>query len=295
MKYVLGLGFVVHKFRKNPKVRIFVDDLFIDEYEIDKHDPVENTLAINRLNYWFPDWQAQPPWPSLVKIRNNGDKTLLSNIPYKDPWPRQWKTYVLDDTTLENKTHIKLEIYNDDSDYTNGFMNRSTIVDMRHVFLLPVDLLDCYCSNAGEFFAGLRKVLPPKYKGVVEVHKNMGEIVGYIGYPFPFKYKWHGVSNKTSMESIGGSGLMSLDLCEKKGVIMFDPHDEQFTHFMSLDRGAFGDKQFNFKSMMQSYGLNNDEIDQYLESYKEKTEIPAFPISEAFFTLPPRLLEHKYT
>ena len=293
MKYVLGVGFIVHKYRKNPKVRIFADDLFIDEHEIDKHDSVENPITIDRLRYWFPDWQAQPPWPSLEKMRNNGDKTMLRKIPETDQWPRQWKTYTLDETTLQNKTHIKLEIDNNDSDYTNGFMKRSTIMDMRHVFLLPVDLLDCYCSDARKFFAGLRKVLPPKYKGVGEVN-TFQKFLGYKGYPFPFKYKWHGVSKNAHIPLIGGSGVLTLDLCKKNGIIMFDTHDEHLNHVITLDQSEFGDCQYNIKSMMQAHGLTDDEIDQHIEYYKQKKrlpEIPAFPISQQFFTLAHQLLD----
>lgn len=300
MQYVLGVGFICNKYKQNPKVRIFADDVFIDEYEINEHDPVENTLTIDRLRYWFPDWQAARPWPSLEKMKRNGDTTMVRTIPKRDQWPKQWKIYTLDETTLQNKKQIKLEIDNNDSDYTNGFMKRSTIIDLRHVFLLPVDLLDYYCSDAKKFFTGLRKVIPSKYEGVGEVN-TFYERLGYKGYPFPFEYKWHGVSKNPYMDTVGGSGLMLLDLCQKNGVIMFDTQDEQLKHVMLLDHGKFGDCQFNIKSMMQSYGLNNDEIDQRLANYKGMTEIPegmteipAFPISQQFFTLAYQLLQHKY-
>ena len=290
MKYVLGVGFICHKFKKNPKVRMFADDLFIDEYEIDKHDPFEDHLTIDRLRYWFPDWQAAHLWPSLEKMKKNADKTMLRTIPERDQWPKQWRTYTLDETTLQNKKQIKLEIDNDDSDYTNGFMKRSTIIDLRHVFLLPVDLLNCYCADAEKFFTGLQKVLPPKYKGVGEVD-TFDKPTRIKGYPFPFKYKWHGVSENLHMDTVGGSGLMSLDLCNKNGAIMFDTQEEQLKHSISLDHSEFGDFMFNIKSMMQAHGLTDEEIYQRLEGYKKKTEIPAFPISQQFFTLAHQLLD----
>ena len=37
MQYVLGVGFIAEKYRKNPKVRIFLDDLLVDEYEVENH------------------------------------------------------------------------------------------------------------------------------------------------------------------------------------------------------------------------------------------------------------------
>jgi len=290
MQYVLGVGFICHKYKQNPKVRIFVDDLFIDEYEIDKHDPVENTLTIDRLRYWFPDWQAAHPWPSLEKMKRKGDTTMVRSIPQRDQWPKQWKTYTLDETILQNKKQIKLEIDNNDSDYTNGFMKRSTIIDLRHVFLLPVDLLDCYCSDAETFFAGLRKVLPPKYAGVGAVD-TFNNVLGYKGYPFPFKYKWHGVSETPNMYSVGGSGVLSLDLYQKKNIVMFDPQQQETTQVTPIERGEFGDFIFNIKSMMQAHGLTDEEIHQRLEDCKKMTEMPAFAISQQFFTLAHRLLD----
>ena len=40
MQYVLGVGFTVEKYKKNPNVNIFIDDRLIDRIELDNNPNV---------------------------------------------------------------------------------------------------------------------------------------------------------------------------------------------------------------------------------------------------------------
>ena len=70
MQYVLGVGFIAEKYRKNPKVRIFLDDLLVDEYEVENHKSLDRFLETDRLNYKFVNQEAVPPWTIVKKIKD---------------------------------------------------------------------------------------------------------------------------------------------------------------------------------------------------------------------------------
>ena len=141
MQYVLGVGFIAEKYRKNPKVRIFLDDLLVDEYEVENHKSLDRFLETDRLNYKFVNQEAVPPWTIVKKIKEQGETATWSRKASETTWPRHFKLYTIDDNVLQGKQHIRLEIENNDSNYTNGFMTRSTLLDLRHIFLLPKNFL----------------------------------------------------------------------------------------------------------------------------------------------------------
>ena len=51
MKYVLGVGLIVQKYKKDPKIRIFVDNLLIDEFDAENCEPTNKTMQYHHKQY----------------------------------------------------------------------------------------------------------------------------------------------------------------------------------------------------------------------------------------------------
>ena len=57
MKYLLGIGFVVtQKYRKDPIVRVNIDDRFIDEFSLDDNPNYDKDWLLN-----FDPWIYKAP------------------------------------------------------------------------------------------------------------------------------------------------------------------------------------------------------------------------------------------
>ena len=301
MQYVLGVGFIAEKYRKNPKVRIFLDDLLVDEYEVENHKSLDRFLETDRLNYKFVNQEAVPPWTIVKKIKEQGETATWSRKASETTWPRHFKLYTIDDNVLQGKQHIHLEIENNDSNYTNGFMTRSTLLDLRHIFLLPKNFLKYFKTDAENFYKHIGQIIPKKYNGVGNVFTNHGTTNTTIearlkGYPFPFRYNWQGKNMIPS--SVGGSGSLILELGSTNKIITFKPFDDILdfdmnTAFPEDEKNTnkfLWNEDYNTKMAMRMKGLTDKEADYILNN----TAIPAFPFSEQFFALAGEVLKDKY-
>ena len=111
MKYVLGLAILCKKYKKNPIVRLFINNQFIDEFIIDDttklfKGPAEKSLQIDFSN--------------------------------------KYKIFEVDENIFKNDSKIRFEIQNKDSNYVNGFMTKSTLISIECIFLIPKTLLKRY-------------------------------------------------------------------------------------------------------------------------------------------------------
>jgi len=111
MQYVLGLAILCKKYKKNPIVRLFINNQFIDEFIIDDttklfKGPAEKSLQINFSN--------------------------------------KYKIFEVDENIFKNDSKIRFEIQNKDSNYVNGFMTKSTLISIECIFLIPKTLLKRY-------------------------------------------------------------------------------------------------------------------------------------------------------
>ena len=120
MRYLLVVGFACEIYRKKPRARIFVDDRFIDEFNIQEHKEV---FSIKRKTNMFPR--------RLQDIENQ-----FTIIEKKFP---ELKFYQLN--IDKNKKDLKLciDINNNDSNYNNGFLSKSTLIQLNFFYFFPLD------------------------------------------------------------------------------------------------------------------------------------------------------------
>ena len=144
MSYILCLGLKSTIYKKNPVLRLFINNYFIDEFSLDLESknftPVfnhpRNGCDLNLYSKEFVD--------KFLATHNP-----LSNIDRKHTIPQDYENILNEDIILrffeinkniidlnqENK--IILEVLNDDNNYSNGFLTKSTFVSLNIAYLIP--------------------------------------------------------------------------------------------------------------------------------------------------------------
>jgi len=122
MRYLLVVGFACEVYKKEPQARIFVGDKLIDQFNIQHH---KDTFATEIKNFW-QDKQLLQPYsePELVNIQ-------IKNFP-----PLRFYEVEMD-TTLDRE-QLRIEIKNSDSNYTNGFITKSTLIKLQVCYFFPL-------------------------------------------------------------------------------------------------------------------------------------------------------------
>jgi len=123
MKYILGIGLLFQYFKGTTVVKIFSDDVFIDELLLDEHI---KPCKVDRLN--LAD-NFDPENPHFEKKKTGPDDDREESIPEK------FYYYEIDESILGDR--ISFEFNDINSNYTNGFMTKSNQISFHTVFLLP--------------------------------------------------------------------------------------------------------------------------------------------------------------
>ena len=119
MSYLLFLGFDTILYKVNPIARIYINNYFIDEFCVNK-------------NISFKNKKSSIP---LLYPKNN---TYNSKIGF-------CKCFEIDKKLLFDSkiNELCIEIFNNDNNYTNGFLSKSTEVFLSYVFCIQKkDLLN---------------------------------------------------------------------------------------------------------------------------------------------------------
>jgi len=333
MQYVLGVGFTVEKYKKNPNVNIFIDDRLIDRIELDNNpalpeiphleysyfsppvnstdidDPTEDLGIVDSMIKTFESGDSEDACKTmrtlkrsqkiifLKKIQNSHLKKNKNISDWCDAYnkqrvPKHFKLYVLDDSVLLGKKEISLQVENDDSNYNNGFMTRATVIDLRHIFLLPHDYIKIFKNKGEELWRSISKIIPHEYKGISKIVTNREF---EPAYPFAFKYIWNNEWNGKKLMNYmyGGSGVLQLPLATKNNVVMFDPIYAEDDNLTNNDIPWLEDflNKFPDKQQLIYNGLSRE---QAIELLKNNKEIPAFKISRLFGSLVHHGMVDKY-
>ena len=241
MKYLLGVGLLLaEKYKKNPTIRISLDDLFLDEFELDINSKQPN--FVSNFRYWGGDLSEEKIRFHRSHHHIKGECVLPINPPYTKS-PKSIFLYELDELSLIDKEKLLIDISNDDSNYTNGFMTKSTLVDPRHIFLIPVKTLKYFAETSEAFYTNIRSIIPDGYKNKIHIkrdhkidignHTDSYKVLYEVcdGYPFPFKFFWNGKALDQDY-LLGGSGKLTVELNKnKQGNISFKTYDTEFVSF----------------------------------------------------------------
>ena len=115
MQYVLGLSFLFKYYRNPANVRIYSENTLLDDISLDK-DIKLTTFDQTKRNYNEP---IEPyPGYDMLYMDNDLEKDLMD----PDRFPEKLFLYTLEGEQLGR--NINLEIHNDNTNYTNGFMTK---------------------------------------------------------------------------------------------------------------------------------------------------------------------------
>jgi hypothetical protein len=135
MEYIFGFNIGVQLYKNYPTLQIFTKNRLIDEFQLDK-------------NYLFNEFDRE-----LFKRRGPTDKKYHPR--YTNLKSRILKLYTLNDELVSD--YIEICIKNNDSNYTGGFMTKSTLLWFSNVFLIPKFFLENRCEKLSEIMDKQRK------------------------------------------------------------------------------------------------------------------------------------------
>lgn len=151
MSYVLFLGFKTKINKKFPLVRLWLDNIFLNEFNLTR------SISGQYEDHAFPMGFRSPYLEQYTKV---GEHQLSpeTNLTLK------WHDFValhpqlnciaieIDENYIQSKSNhnLKIEVINTDNNYTNGFMTKTTLVQFCYAYLVPKsvvkDLLH-YCEK----------------------------------------------------------------------------------------------------------------------------------------------------
>jgi len=206
MKYLLAVGFFCNVYRKEPRARIFVGDQLIDEFNI-QHQPENKDL---------PNPHKKTTHPLQPVSINTYKEYIKKSLP-----PLRFYELEIDDQLKQN--NIRIDIDNNDNNYTNGFMSRSTLLQFRIIALLPAD------KNIHSWFYKRMFDRMFTYRYPWYWKKRINDFFGTDYHVLHNNIKWIYSDNEeingdiTTIKNcnIGGSGSLYCNIIKKYGILIF--------------------------------------------------------------------------
>ena len=219
MKYLVVVGFNCEKYRKEPRARIFVGDKLIDEFYIPYH---KDTLPTAMKNFWQNKHILQPF--SYSESTNMYIKNFSSLRFYE----------VSMDMTL-NQVELRIEIKNSDSNNVNGFMSKSTLINLQVCYFFPLHQ---------KLLLRLKEIknknsLTQNYAWYRSDINHIFNFVSNVNYMI-----WKGDNKQifTPNFRIGGNGYFSCLLVKKYGIFITKNNKPYRYNFNPLIINYFIDK-----------------------------------------------------
>ena len=251
MRQLLMLGFYCEVYRREPRCRVYVNDILVDEFNIPhtpKSDAWTDDMALDprcRSKEQF-ELQFSPPFLKFLELDNVGDRSL----------------------------DLKVEIHNDDNNYTNGFMTQYTRVMMCQCWLVPIKVYEKFDQIQDRWKFGrnnyygyyiCKRSIAHYYSGIRNILENFALFANMHfaditqGYQSTEQYNRH--SNYHDLPKlcqylankywIGSSGYLHLTLKKKLGF---------WRHSTDRRRGWFRwVARINIKDLYDKYKHHEDQ------------------------------------
>ena len=221
MNHILCLGFNTQKYRYDPFVRISINGRFLDEFEVDAGQ-VEGTQDSKG---WDKDRLLFSKKYFEIKKRDyRGRETEWTKDSYKDAINSKIKLkfYELPYSVLRNKVNLQIDVKNEDNNYTNGFMTKSTYLYFSACFLLP----KIYFRDLHKFWDNLKRDYSfsrhnrKYFKDTLRIRKYYKRRL-LICYNHTENVRWLDSNNKETKGEVGwvgGNGTYNIELYKKHGL-----------------------------------------------------------------------------
>ena len=132
MEYFLVIGIEYKKYRNPAGLSVWLDNELVDDFTLDKTHKFTKSLPIE--NKWYEEFDCA---------------NRLSSRNWKNAWaytpqPTFYKCYRVNGNKANDK--LRIEVRNSNSNYTNGFMTRSSLMRFPMIAMFPT----CLADNRGE-------------------------------------------------------------------------------------------------------------------------------------------------
>jgi hypothetical protein len=132
MEYCLFTAWDCTVYKKEPLVRVFFGDKLIDEYNI----PCNNHKF---LNYCDKEYKKESQSYHVLQPGPIQKTFLKFPIPLEilleKTFYKIYKIHLYNTSDIQ----LKIEIENNDNNYSNGFLNKMTLVSLAEQFLMPIN------------------------------------------------------------------------------------------------------------------------------------------------------------
>ena len=194
MKYILGISLIFKHYKGATKIKIFSDDILIDDITLDRTISCESDFS-----YYL----------CMDDVENFTCKASKMSAEL----PAKLFYYEIDDSIIGKK--ISFEIDDQNSNYTNGFMTKSNLYMLNQLFLMPKESLKT--RNLPKLGKFIRKRWR-KYDVLVNSGKTKLK-ADTIDWPFFNKFYMNGDSNLMPQDVwIGGTNTIYAYVRKKFGV-----------------------------------------------------------------------------
>ena len=238
MSYILCLGFGVKIYKQSPKIRIFLNNNFLDEFDI---NGVENTNDPT-LEVWSDNLKESRskhgrlnPEPHTLHLHKV--KKYFNNATYL-------KFFELDKNYIDSieKHNLRIQVFNDDNNFTNGFITKSTLISLFFVQIVPKKLLLDY-SNLTKNHQLLLTEIRSKQKKVSEILNY------YTNYSYIFDILNYMTQNK------------------KEKLIWYNEKKQMFKYMFFETIGLSGYTELFFGKKLYTYDKNQLEKDELATTF----------------------------
>jgi hypothetical protein len=141
MTQVIFLSFNSFNYKKNPNARLFINNTFIDEFEISEFISSDFLKRIND-NKPYNDYINKVGKQIVYEPSSRGSE--WEDLPVAGGPGLKIKVWEIDSSAFhkEGENKIEIKVSNDDNNYTNGLMTLSTLIELKDFYILPKKVLD---------------------------------------------------------------------------------------------------------------------------------------------------------
>jgi hypothetical protein len=146
MSYILCLAFRSMAYKTPPLIRCFVNDLFIDEFYIDRLSNPPNTIEVKK-DIWSVTTKKIM---SSEEWKLSGGNIKLNLLPdnFFDLYDNDifLRFFEIDEKIFkeDNKNLIRIEFDCNSNNYTNGFLTKQSMIQLASVYCCPKNILQNY-------------------------------------------------------------------------------------------------------------------------------------------------------
>ena len=140
MKYYLIIGYRTEgKYKEFGNIQVFIDGKLIDDFDADNESYFTHKkilpLGFAKQNHKKPDYTGVN-----FKLQLHDPDRDMPGLMQFD-CPTQFKIIELDDSLLEKTSNLQIKIIGGPTNYANGFVTKTNLIQIFPVFLFPKDLL----------------------------------------------------------------------------------------------------------------------------------------------------------